>query len=410
MIHDKRKDFGELSSMIRQIWMSAAENDFLLRLPFLLWIDNPCYYRERVDDPGGSKFMLVGRNEPCPCGSGKKFKKCCGKIEGSAIHGVMQEELENLQRELIDYAMEHHSYEMKKHFQSFLHTYEVLRKDPQVYLIAFEIWFILTQPVKDGRTILEEFVARRVQTVKRERTRDVFLTWPQVKFIAGTVKTARGNVYEVEDVLSGETVSIRARRQLPIEGVFVTGGLLPFEKEYTFFMIDFHFEQYVVPKTESWLSSQFKQSGETSSQQFLATNWLSVLEGLFAIYGEPDESEEKTLDHSELTWEKESQKKTADELLAFLQEEGIEELRQQTAVLLWNLYCQKENPTIRKPEIYTAAIYSLLQSHRMVDTDYSNGQIASRLGVSAASLAKRVKEMENILEEHLQQDKQALEV
>lgn len=21
----------------------------------------------------------VGRNEPCPCGSGKKFKKCCGR-------------------------------------------------------------------------------------------------------------------------------------------------------------------------------------------------------------------------------------------------------------------------------------------------------------------------------------------
>ena len=22
----------------------------------------------------------VGRNDPCPCGSGKKYKKCCGKI------------------------------------------------------------------------------------------------------------------------------------------------------------------------------------------------------------------------------------------------------------------------------------------------------------------------------------------
>lgn len=21
----------------------------------------------------------VGRNEPCPCGNGKKFKKCCGQ-------------------------------------------------------------------------------------------------------------------------------------------------------------------------------------------------------------------------------------------------------------------------------------------------------------------------------------------
>ncbi len=25
----------------------------------------------------------VGRNEPCPCGSGKKFKKCC--VDGRAI-------------------------------------------------------------------------------------------------------------------------------------------------------------------------------------------------------------------------------------------------------------------------------------------------------------------------------------
>jgi hypothetical protein len=24
----------------------------------------------------------VGRNEPCPCGSGKKYKKCCGKAAG----------------------------------------------------------------------------------------------------------------------------------------------------------------------------------------------------------------------------------------------------------------------------------------------------------------------------------------
>jgi uncharacterized protein YecA (UPF0149 family) len=25
--------------------------------------------------PGGK----IGRNAPCPCGSGKKYKKCCGK-------------------------------------------------------------------------------------------------------------------------------------------------------------------------------------------------------------------------------------------------------------------------------------------------------------------------------------------
>jgi preprotein translocase subunit SecA len=25
--------------------------------------------------------LKVGRNDPCPCGSGKKYKKCCGKNE-----------------------------------------------------------------------------------------------------------------------------------------------------------------------------------------------------------------------------------------------------------------------------------------------------------------------------------------
>jgi hypothetical protein len=30
----------------------------------------------------GEEFtMKIGRNAPCPCGSGKKYKKCCLKLE-----------------------------------------------------------------------------------------------------------------------------------------------------------------------------------------------------------------------------------------------------------------------------------------------------------------------------------------
>ena len=31
---------------------------------------------EEEESAGAPK---VGRNDPCPCGSGKKYKKCCGK-------------------------------------------------------------------------------------------------------------------------------------------------------------------------------------------------------------------------------------------------------------------------------------------------------------------------------------------
>jgi len=41
-------------------------------------------YRERCSPRGGlrvppvvQKTAAIGRNDPCPCGSGKKYKKCC---------------------------------------------------------------------------------------------------------------------------------------------------------------------------------------------------------------------------------------------------------------------------------------------------------------------------------------------
>ena len=42
-------------------------------------------FSEGQEDNGGSdsenvrrQGAKVGRNAPCPCGSGKKYKKCCG--------------------------------------------------------------------------------------------------------------------------------------------------------------------------------------------------------------------------------------------------------------------------------------------------------------------------------------------
>ena len=33
---------------------------------------------EKVQKPAASRAGKVGRNELCPCGSGKKYKNCCG--------------------------------------------------------------------------------------------------------------------------------------------------------------------------------------------------------------------------------------------------------------------------------------------------------------------------------------------
>jgi len=34
------------------------------------------------------RVKKVGRNDPCPCGSGKKYKKCCGRHLKEKEHEV----------------------------------------------------------------------------------------------------------------------------------------------------------------------------------------------------------------------------------------------------------------------------------------------------------------------------------
>ncbi|WHT49335.1 SEC-C metal-binding domain-containing protein [Sporosarcina thermotolerans] len=39
---------------------------------------------------------MIGRNDPCPCGSGKKYKKCCQSKKAVSVETVQKEELERV--------------------------------------------------------------------------------------------------------------------------------------------------------------------------------------------------------------------------------------------------------------------------------------------------------------------------
>lgn len=52
---------------------------FTYRAPSLERIDFVKQQPATIVDNTVTPMHKVGRNEPCPCGSGKKYKKCCGK-------------------------------------------------------------------------------------------------------------------------------------------------------------------------------------------------------------------------------------------------------------------------------------------------------------------------------------------
>ncbi|GAA0745376.1 SEC-C metal-binding domain-containing protein [Clostridium oceanicum] len=63
--------------------MLDAKADYLYKLPQWNAILSNEKRKEIHDSWVSTKTVIkkdvVGRNDPCPCGSGKKYKKCCGK-------------------------------------------------------------------------------------------------------------------------------------------------------------------------------------------------------------------------------------------------------------------------------------------------------------------------------------------
>ena len=63
--------------------MVAAKADWLYELPQWKEIfseeELKALYKEQRDSGTVRKPKKIGRNDPSPCGSGKKYKKCCGR-------------------------------------------------------------------------------------------------------------------------------------------------------------------------------------------------------------------------------------------------------------------------------------------------------------------------------------------
>ena len=86
---------------------------------------------------------MVGRNEPCPCGSGKKYKKCCESKATFSIEVAQAEELERI-------------------LQVFYEEYPE-RRDVRAYLDVVEKWkekldsYLMEEMIEadcDGRILL----------------------------------------------------------------------------------------------------------------------------------------------------------------------------------------------------------------------------------------------------------------
>jgi Protein of unknown function (DUF1186)/SEC-C motif len=75
LLHRSHGDFSLFGDTIEEFssrdWFSAEEKDEASK--GVAWLQTPPLWGVPATNP----WRDVGRNDPCPCGSGRKFKKCC---------------------------------------------------------------------------------------------------------------------------------------------------------------------------------------------------------------------------------------------------------------------------------------------------------------------------------------------
>ena len=52
-------------------------------------------------------MLKIGRNDPCPCGSGKKYKKCCLYKAAAPVASLARRKLRRVESELLPVLMKH---------------------------------------------------------------------------------------------------------------------------------------------------------------------------------------------------------------------------------------------------------------------------------------------------------------
>jgi len=160
-------------------------------------------------------MTTVGRNEPCPCGSGKKYKKCCLEKDTAVDLETFRAERaeENLRNEIMRFAMgERFKDEMLTAFQ----TYRGGTADASLMLaspdplenIRFIDWFVHEHKhSKENKSIIDMFDALRSKMLDEDEKK-LLAEWRASRLGAFEVESIKNDVLKLNDVFGDESYSI----------------------------------------------------------------------------------------------------------------------------------------------------------------------------------------------------------
>ncbi|MDN4073860.1 YecA family protein [Fictibacillus terranigra] len=312
----------------------------------------------------------VGRNEPCPCGSGKKYKNCCLRsVTTVQMNKIV--EISSHQEGAAKFAFDHFHEEMGSRTRKYIEQYQIGRDQEQTYANLIVCWLMFQSDMKDGKSPMELYLQDQLKK-EQPQIMDVLKSWekssPSVYKIDSKINR---NTFLLKDVMDGKEYTVEFNSEiLPQEEMALVGFLIYTGEHYEFY-IDFA----LIPQGE-WNG---RLQGMFPQKTALNTNFPHALQALLS-------KQEQTGDNSI--------SRQDDPILAHIKENAKEEIVNE-AEKIWTSWNSEQKLVIRKEEPYAAAIHYRVCKD-VLNIPATQSEIASKYGISASSLSSKYRQLKNL--------------
>lgn len=314
---------------------------------------------------------MIGRNDPCPCGSGKKYKKCHGAKNVVDLGEVIEHELASIIQKYIESTLPERNtnVEFDQFYKEWSHKLAALGDKASKQLTLG--YYLFTKRSDWWQSYLNK------QKGQRPAVLETLEDWGNPLPVIGQVVEMKDGYLHMKEILSGAIYRIPSdlQQKEALKGTYCSSVLLPEKRKGT--------DVYTYSLSFDFLPS-FVENGAGTIKELTRTSNVTVedfyekhyLDALLAL----SQAEELSPENLALL----------NELETFIEGYGPEK---ETLLTFFESYLTSKKPSPRKPSALVAAAVRFGKDNKLLPNDWTNKQIGEQFGVSTGTIQKYFEEM-----------------
>lgn len=336
---------------------------------------------------------MIGRNDPCTCGSGKKYKKCCGKQGPDLIELIINEELDQVLVTFFDtYPKGEDRKEMIRMMREWILRLSDSWNKEDIEEAASEFYLFIQNP-KGWHTYIQEQLTK----AKRETVLAILKTWDEPFLLLAEITGSDDGMLRVRQLFTDEEFHVTRNEGMPTdEGTLLFGTVLRDRRKREDAIAPVSSMMFLAKWSKQTKQSllELRESHLTKPvEEFLKEHTLDIYE-LFIkrSMASLNELVEEVLDPTKL----DALKALEVALRNMKQDSGAREIMHKLAVAYFlNDHSDMESGD----DFVAAAVWTGMKIGMVRGVEATEAEIADQFGSSAEEMGKYVKDLASLYEE-----------